>query len=305
MIDSLISPLRPKLDQTLMSFLREAQVDAGYSEHGFLAVVAGAAMPNSRLAERRGFDWDSLSRYFNASPSELFAMSERSLYYNIAESNRSALLVQHAPWIQSAGYGAHCPCCIREEAYWRKSWLLPDACVCAEHGAVLVRHCFSCGGDLGEMNWIKPVPVCPTCAAHLSFSPTIQAPLGLSRRANIMRREVQDLFKNRPISWVAPGFARAAMVWRAAQVLNSKPQFVNMCANFCATFDFGMYDLQRTVEGRALRYAQSNVISHYLAEINPDLVEHYWLATDKSAQRGVEGKTVLLELSELAESFYL
>ncbi len=300
-----ISLLRPRADESLMSYLRRAQDDAGYSEDGFVAVVAGAAMPDSRQAERRSFDWDSLGRYFNASAEELFELSERSLFYGKEEANRGALLVRRAPWIQTAGYSAHCPCCLNESPHWRKSWLRPGAIMCAEHGTVLVRHCYSCGGDLGGMNWTRPAPVCPTCSAHLSFSPVIEAPGGMAYRAEVIRNETSALFRNTPVNWNARELTRAAVVWRAAQALNTKPQFMDLCSLFCGSADLGAYDTQTTATGLAMRYAQSYIVAHFLTELNPGLLEHYSLANGNSAERKLADNAVLLELSEIAEAFYL
>jgi len=78
MTDYRISPIRPESDETLMSFLRRAQLDADQSDEEMHFLAASALLPDARLAERRVFDWHSLSRFFNATPEELYGMSERS-----------------------------------------------------------------------------------------------------------------------------------------------------------------------------------------------------------------------------------
>lgn len=300
-----ISSRRPKADESLMSFLRWSQDDACYSENGFEALVSGASIPDSRLAERRDLDWDLLSRFFNASADELFGLSERSLYYEKDESGRLLTLHQRAPWLSAKGYGPHCPCCLKESEHWRKSWMQPGAIVCSQHGNVLIRHCCGCGGDLSGMIWRKPTPCCPTCQTHLSFSPVIKAPSVLAYRASVLGGELAELFQGGPIDWEDRRLARAATVWRATRILNAEPQFVAMCATFCGSTDLGAYDTQRTVEGMANRYAQSYIVAHFMAELDPTLTEHCWLSAATPAEAKKADESVLLKLSEITDAVSL
>lgn len=126
----------------------------------------------------------------------------------------------------------------------------------------------------------------------------------MAYRAEVMRNETSTLFRNAPVNWNDPELTRAAVVWRAAQALNARPQFMNLCSLFCGSADLGAYDTQTTATGLATRYAQSYIIAHFLTELNPGLLEHYSLANGNSAERKFADKAVMLELSEIAEAFY-
>lgn len=300
-----ISSRRPKPDETLMSFLRAAQEEAGYSEGGFTALVSGSPVPDSRLAERRPYDWALLSRFFNASAGELYRSSERSDFYRSDDPSRSVLLHQRAPWAKSRGYAAHCPCCLKESGHWRRSWSRPGAIVCPQHGNVLVRHCCGCGGDLGTMTWKKPSPFCPNCLMHLTFSPRIRAPDALICRADIIREEASMLFELSPVDFGSQDLARMASVWRSARILSTDDQFIAMCATFCGGVELGSFDATESVEGKALRYAQSYIVAHFMARIDPTLPEHCWLAAGSPAEARMADEAVRLKLSEINDAVLL
>lgn len=215
-----ISQIRPEHDETLMSFLRRAQIDAGYSDRDFQLLAAGVLLPDARRAERRCFDWDSLARFFNAEPGELFAMSERSFYSGYSDTGR--ICVPHTPWAVERGYGAHCPACLRESAYWRREWLQPCSVTCERHRALLVDVCDGCGAYLGDCSWSSTAPICPKCGAHLALNPIVPAPKAVLEQT----REYPENFRRitRYSRWNVSGIAWAyfGAWWHACRIFQEE-----------------------------------------------------------------------------------
>lgn len=298
-----ISSLRPESDETLMSFLRRAQEDADYSDDGFNSLLTGGLLPDSRLVERRDFDWFSLSRFFNASPEELHALSERSFFYAMDDDGRRGHFTRRAPWVQAKGYSAHSPAAFKASPYWRKSWLGPAAVVCREHKAVLVRHCHDCGQELASMTWKRPVPVCPLCSAHLSLGPVIAASPALLEWSGQIDRRYDSLMKKRPVDRHDFELAHFAVVWRAARLLAEEWRFAQFLSHFVPWTGLGGYVDGENISQRALRHAQCVVMAHVICELDPTVVEHYWLLAEKMSDLALADQAVVLKLTEFAETF--
>lgn len=66
----------------------------------------------------------------------------------------------------------YCPECLREKAYWRKSWALRPVSVCSKHGKYLFRDCPDCGAHLHP--WRGKLAKCE-CGADLSAAKGIPA----------------------------------------------------------------------------------------------------------------------------------
>lgn len=298
-----ISALRPHADETLMSFLRRAQDDAGYSEEGFSNIVAGSHLTDSRRAERREFDWWTLGRFFNATPDELHAHSERSLFYGMGDGGRQGHFRQRAPWVQAVGYGAHSPAALKGSEHWRKSWLGPTALVCREHKNLLVRHCHGCGGDFEEMYWRRPIPVCPACGAHLALGPVIPADDGILYFSERLSHRYEMLEVKKPVERHDHELAYFAVLWRATRLLKHKWRFASFRPHFSEWVGIGEYAAGDDFVQLAIRHAQCTIMAHVICEMEPTLVEHYWLlaATKKDLKRADDG--VLLKLTEFVENF--
>jgi len=299
----LISEQRPKHDMTLMAFLRSAQEDAGYSEDGFCSLLGGSPVTDSRRAERREFDWWTLARFFNATPDELHAMSERSLFYEMGDASNRGHFRQRAPWVQEAGYGAHSPSALRTSEHWRKSWLGPAALVCRESKTVLVRHCHGCGGELSAMVWRRPSPICPVCCAHLALGPVIPADGNLIYHANRLSRRYDALMAKKPVDRHDYELAYFACVWRAAHLLDEKWRFVFFRQRFSERLGLGSYATGREVSQKAIRHAQRIAIAGAICDLEPTLLEHYWLMAGSQKDLKRADEAVLLKLTSIVEEY--
>ncbi|HEY0967272.1 MAG TPA: TniQ family protein [Opitutaceae bacterium] len=298
-----ISPLRPKADETLMSFLRRAQEDAGYSEDGFNSLLAGSTLSDSRCAERREFDWLSLSRFFNASPGELHALSERSMFYELGDASRRGLFQQRAPWMRAAGYGAYSPAALQDSEHWRKSWLGPAALVCNEHGTVLVRHCHECGRELSTMTWKRPAPVCPGCGAHLALGPVIPVDENLLGYAEQISMRYDFLTAATPVDRHNHELALFAVMWRTAKHLEQERFFDSFRVHFAECAGLGCYASGLDVGQLALRHAQCTVMAYLICRMDPTLVEHYWVMAESRSQLERADETILFKLAQFVEDY--
>jgi hypothetical protein len=95
-----------------MSFIGRAQIDAEYTDENIHLLIAGVHLQDARAAERRDYDWDSMSRFLNATSEELYELSERSWLFG--PDGATSRLHGLAPWARQTGYGAHCPSCLKE-----------------------------------------------------------------------------------------------------------------------------------------------------------------------------------------------
>lgn len=298
-----ISPLRPKTDETLMSFLRRAQEDAGYSEDGFNSLLAGSQIADSRCAERREFNWSSLSRFFNASPEELHALSERSMFYEFGDASCRGLFRQRAPWMRAAGYTAYSPAALKDSEHWRKSWLGPAALVCREHRTVLVRHCHECGRELSAMTWKRPAPVCPGCCAHLALGPVIPADENLVRYAEEISARYEFLTATSPVDRHNHELAFFAVMWRTAKLLEQECFFDSFRVHFAECAGLGHYASGPGVVQLALRHAQCAAMAYVICRMDPTLVEHYWIMAESKTQLQRANETILFKLARFVEDY--
>lgn len=78
-----------------------------------------------------------------------------------------------------------------------------------------------------------------------------------------------------------------------------------MCATFCGGVELGSFDATESVEGKALRYAQSYIVGHFMARIDPTLPEHCWLAAGSPAEARMADEAVRLKLSEINDAILL
>jgi hypothetical protein len=302
-----LSPLRPEPGETLMSFLRRSQIDAGASDEEVHSLVAGVSLPDARAAERRPFDWESLSRFLNATPVELYIMSERSFFCEAGDEKFSSVFARRAPWVRQTGYSAHCPCCLRRSPHWRRSWLTPDALVCPEHGTLLLRHCHACGADLGELKWSSAAPICPSCGAHLSLGPVVSAPSEIVRQAAGIRQRFSAITASLPVNRRDYNLAHFAAVWRAARILASESDRRLWPLRDAIHLLSGVGPLAEGCEvaDRALRYVQIVVVAHSIAELEPTFAEYFWLATGTGRRSKCDDPTVYFKLLNVADSLEL
>lgn len=274
-----------------------------YADIDLQLLVAGAPLPDARLAERRAFDWHSLSRFFNAAPEELHAMSERALFYRQGDDSRRGLFRQRAPWMQEPGYASHCPHCLRQAQYWKKSWIGPDALVCPHHNTIMVRHCHGCGGDLSRMTWANASPICPVCGAHLSLSPVITAPPKIAERAAAIRERFDGLASRRPVVLWDYDLAHFAAVWRAARLLRSETTgFKPLNEAMLSLAGIVPHAEEIDVESLAFRDAQALVVADLIGELEPRFSEHYWLSATNAATLLGADRIVNFKLAEIAHA---
>lgn len=299
----LVSPLRPESDETLMSFLRRAQQDADYSETGFNNLLAGSPVVDARRTERRELDWWTLTRFFNATADELHSMSERSLFYEMGDGSSRGHFRQRAPWVQAVGYGAHSPKALRHREHWRKSWLGPAAVICRESRTVLIRHCHGCGNELSAMTWKRPAPVCPACQAHLALGPVIHAGDALVGYVGKLDERFDALLATKPAKRHNYDLAYFAVIWRAARLLQQKWRFAAFRGQFSEEVGVGVYADGLGVAQLALGYAQCVAMAHLICEMEPTLVEHYWLMADSLMELKRADEAVLLKLTETVEAY--
>ncbi len=303
MTDYRISQLRPNSDETLMSFLRRVQIDADYSGENLDFLAASTQLPDARLAERRNFDWESLSRFFNATPEEIYSLSERSLFHERGDESRRRSFRQCVPWTQDQGYAAHCPCCLRESEHWRKSWLGPDAIVCEKHNTVMVRHCCGCGGDLSQMTWTNASPICPTCGMHLSLNPAINAPSQIAVYGREIRLRFSRLEARKLIGLRDYELSHFGAIWRAARLFGSEVK--ELWPLFAAMLSLGEIDVPSTgaqIEAQALRYAQAVIVAYLISEMDPTFTEFFWLSTTNFKALRNADRTVYFKLLKFADS---
>lgn len=286
-----------------MSFLRRAQQDAGYTEDGFSGLLAGSPVVDSRCAERREFDWWSLSRFFNANPAELHALSERSMFYELGDGSCRGHFRQRAPWVQAVGYSAHSPAALKESEHWRKSWLGPSAVVCRAYKTVLVRHCHGCGGELSTMSWRRPAPVCPICQAHLALGPVIPATANLISYAAELDARYDTLMSKRPVDRHDYELAYFAAMWRAARLLHRKWRFAGFRRNLAEELRLDDYADGPGVIQQAIGHAQCTIMAYIICELEPTLVEHYWLMAESRKDLKRADEAVLLKLTDFVETY--
>lgn len=303
MTTRIISRLRPERDETLLSYLRRTQEESGYSEAGFNAILSGGEIVDSRSAERRTFDWWTLERFFNADAFELYRMSERSLFYAFAEEGYRGHFRLRAPWTRRLGYGAHSPLALREDAFWRRTWLSPVAWVCPEENIVLLRHCHGCGGELESMTWRRPSPICPTCYAHLSLGPVVRANSRLSSIAAQSMSRYGELMKCRTWSRHDYELAYFAVLYRATDLLLKKIRFAAFASNMAEREGLGGMPLpfDVSVENLAIRHAQCGALASLILKDDPTIVEHYWLAAGRASELRRAEHIVLFKLTEYME----
>jgi hypothetical protein len=299
-----ISKIRPFADETLMSYLRRAQLDTGYTNEEIQHVVAGISIPDSRVAERRPYDWNALSRILNATEEELHSMSERSLFYGLADSGGKGRYCRRASWARQKGYSSHCPCCLQNSEHWRKSWLTPDALTCQEHGVVLICQCAGCGGDLGEMIWRQPAPMCPSCGFHLSLSPIVKA----SPRLEVCAAEIRGRFNevtNRGAENQIDGYPihQASTLWEAARILGSGIRFQRLCEGLCAWMGLGDFADDVTICNRAVRQAQCMAIAYVVGDLDPAVVDHCWFACAAPASSYRLEQSIFATLANFEHAF--
>jgi len=301
----LISPLCPAADETLMSFLSRAQNDAEYTDERLHLLAAGVHLQNARAAERRSFDWNSLARFFNASPEELFQLSERSWLFGPGEITPRSR--GHAPWSREPGYGAHCPCCLKESEHWRKAWLKPNALVCTRHETLLVRHCPFCDQRLAGLNWSRALPLCPTCGSHLSLGSKITAPTVIIEESVRWADRFEFIITSGPLIKQDEQVAHWAAGWCAAQVLVNEENSTmgELAATLVDLSNLGTLAKGDAPDQRALRFAQVSLATHRMDELHRSLSEHYWLTMKERVSQSELDKVVRYELLDLAETLGL
>lgn len=296
-----VSPVRPLEDETLVAFFQRAQADGGLTDDDFQTKIAPAPFQDAWLAERRWFDWVSVSRFVNATPAELHSMSQRSLFHSLEDESHGCDIKQRAPWLGRTGYSAHCPCCVRESPHWRKSWLNPTAIVCEKHETVLVRHCDLCGMALDSLNWTQVRPICPSCHNHLSLSPVIAAPEELIVEAKKLGQRFESMLRRAPLPKSDFDRAHFDAVWRAAELLNLESNGLEpVRAKILELRGIKTLSEDRVIARRAMRWAESIVVAHLLAEIEPSFSEHFWLSvTNRGAIKRADSE-VLAKLRQIA-----
>lgn len=301
----LLSNMRPMEDETLVSFLHRAQVDAGRTDEDFQPLVAGSTLSDAWRAERRCFDWESLARFVNAEPKELHQMSQRSLLHEIEDERRDGRMVDWLPWLKQAGYSAHCPCCLAGSTpYWHKAWTSPVALVCEKHQTILVRHCDHCGEDLAGQVWTRPNPICPTCHTHLSLlKPITGTPTLLAHAVEIQKR-FSALEASAPVGKGNYELARFAAMWRTAKLLDRpglgwwplREYFINMQG-------LGDTPSSDDVGAKAIRHVQNLIVAHLLAEVEPNFPEHYWHSVTNQKDLRRADEVVIFNVRKIAQAF--
>lgn len=300
-----ISPLRPAADETLMSFLSRAQVDADCTDERLHLLIAGVHLQDARAAERRPYDWESLSRFFNASAEELFHLSERSWLFG--SNSETPRVSGPAPWARQTGYGAHCPCCLKESGHWRKAWLKPDALVCVRHDALLVRHCPCCRTDLTELKWTRALPLCPGCGGPLSLGMRVAAPRSILEEAQKWTGEFNRILGDGPVIENDDRIAHWAVVWRASQILfrTSDLALQGLAQTLVGLSGLGDFKRSEIVAEQALQFTQLFLALHRLDELQRATTEHYWLIMNKRMTGTEFDKVVLHQLAHLARGLGL
>lgn len=299
-----ISQLRPQPDETLLSFLRRAQIDAGYSDEKMHLLAAGVPIPDARSAERRCFDWDVLSRFFNASAEKLYSMSERAYYCRIEDICRVSSFGHRMPWAHRQGYSAHSPASLRKSPHWKRSWLKPSALVSGEDGTLLIRHCHGCGQDLADLKWGNASPVCPNCGAHLSLGPVVAAPSAIVEQAAKISARFDQVVEGRPLQKHDYGLAHFSAIWRASRLLASDvdQQFWPLRDAMLDLAGIGPLADSSDIGRRALRHVQIAIVAHQIAELDPTFCEFYWASTMQTKRAACADEIVRFKLVEFAAS---
>ena len=288
-----------------MSFLARVQNDAEYTDEKLHLLAAGVHLQNARAAERRSFDWNSLARFFNASAEELFQLSERSWLFGPGEITPRSR--GHAPWSRELGYGAHCPCCLKESEHWRKAWLKPNALVCTRHEALLVRHCPFCEQSLTGVNWSRALPLCPSCGSHLSLGSKIAAPTAIIEESVKWTDRFESIISKGPLIKQDEQVAHWSAAWCAVQVMvhDEHSTMGELAATLVDLSNLGGLAKGSDPAQQALRYAQVFLATHRVDELQSGLSEHYWLTMTEHVSRSELDNVVRYELLDLAETLGL
>lgn len=298
-----MSSVRPLVDETLNSFLQRSQAEGGRTDDDFQSLIAGAPLQDAWLAERRDFDWSSLSRFVNATPPELHAMSQRSLLHALDDDGRGLEVRQRAPWLGRPGYGAHCPCCLKESPHWRKSWTRPTALVCRKHNTVMIRDCEQCGVPLDSLIWTQVRPICPSCHHHLTLNPVVAAPEILAHEARLLDQRFDSMLRRAPLSRSDYDLAHFAVVWRAAELLGDHNVGLSAVrAKVLALRGILTSEIGQPTVLRALRHADNVIAAHLLTVMEPALIQHFWHSvTDRESLKAAD-REVLGKLRDIAEN---
>lgn len=301
--DVQVSSVRPFPDESLLSFLQRAQAAGCVTDDKFHSWIAGAPIDDVWLAERRLFDWKSVSRFVNATAEELHGMSQRSLFYSIDDERRSGQLRQRAPWLHVAGHSAHCRCCFKESTHWPKSWLGPDSLVCERHGTVLLRHCGECGKALDTLKWTQVRPICPNCHTHLSLGPVVKAPPKLFVEAMKIQERYRRLLARAPVRLFDFELTHFAAVWRTARLFGDDSNGLGPVRDeILALQDIGPVRSGNSAEDRAIRHIQNVIVAHLLVELEPKLGEHFWFSIADGKELSRADDVIRFKVREIAES---
>ncbi len=298
-----VSSVRPLEDETLVSFLQRAQADGDRTDGDFQSLIAGAPIPDAWLAERRCFDWRSMSRFVNADATELHGMSQRSLFYALDDEARSVEVKQRAPWLSRSGYSAHCPCCIKESPHWRKSWTNPTAIVCDRHQTVLLRHCDECGSALDSLNWTQVRPICPNCHHHLSLNPVVRATDALGLEAKSLRGRFDSMVVRAPVAKGDFDLAHFAAVWRAAELLGAESNGLGPIRDEVLSLrGIRQPEESRFSAAQAVKHAENVIVAHLLTVMEPAFSQHFWMTVTNRKSLKRADRVVLDELQDIASS---
>lgn len=206
-----LSFVDPYPDETLISFLSRALMDSCLRWGEFKAHVVGRTFVSARLAERHSFDWQKISAGTGVDSSILYAMSERSLLCDVDQVRQiDQRQLSRFPWLLQKGYCSYSPAALRDQFYWRRRWLRPDALV-DETRSLMLRHCHHCLTDLGRSTWTLMSCECPKCREPLSGGPVVPAPPELLRFAGEISRELDEAYLLCPLHQSAAAFERMAV----------------------------------------------------------------------------------------------
>jgi hypothetical protein len=87
-----------------------------------------------------------ISKICDLSPEQLFKASNSYYEENLKDTVEKMVLLK--------GYVKYCPCCIKENYYFKNSWFLNLYTVCLEHQSLLLQNCQGCGNTIPLENFL-------------------------------------------------------------------------------------------------------------------------------------------------------
>lgn len=230
--------MSPAPDESLISFISRASLESGKSWPSFQREVTGMTFASARSAERKNFAWDQIAARFSLPVSQIWALSERSLFpSDWSDQKIEALVHRDLPWLATLGYPSYNPAELTESPVFKRAWFQPSSLFDTKSGTLNLRHCCRCGTFLPSTRLPRALPICH-CGTPYSAGPKVPAP-------TIVARLATDIITNFGSALTAPYSNPKAELrtlnaaWRVAAALDSLPALQDGATDLTRSAGFG------------------------------------------------------------------